>query len=152
MFPCRIEELPPIGKFLVSSAKNDLADFSKFSPTFTDEFVEGIVQKVAACDEVISSSVVSKKLKTVTENLKQTYIGLRLPLNQLEGYLNLSGGKLDIAVNDFGLKEVRKGISKGNVEGIIACGQKMLIHVKRNQEVLEEQGMKPELPEEISNF
>ena len=87
---------------------------------------------------ILVHDVVNRKL---TEKLYANCADLRIPLNQLEGYLNLSAKDLDIAVKDFRLKGVRADITNGNVEGVIANTQKVLVHVTRNQTVLTAVGM-----------
>ena len=136
LFSCRVEELPVIGEFILSSAETDLADFSDFSPVFTSGYLSEIKAKITICQGVITSSAVSKELKAATEKLYAACADLRIPLNQLEGYLNLSAKELDIAVKDFGLKGARADITNGNVEGVIANTQKVLVHVTRNQAAL----------------
>lgn len=153
LFPCRVEELPIIGGFIVSNAEKDLADFSSFSPLFTSEYLDGIKKKVSDCQKIMSSSVVTKELKAVTEKLTDTYNNiLRIALNQLEGYLNLAGKELDIATKDFGLKAVRSSIANGNVEGIIANMQKVIVPVKRNEAVLSSKGMSAELTDKLEEI
>ena len=151
LFPCRIEELPVIGDFLLNSAKRDLSDFEGFSPMFTTGYLSEIDDKVAGCRTVVSTSVVSKELKATTDKLTKTYTGLRVPLNKLEGYLKLSANELDISVADFGLKKLRDTISKGNVEGIARNMQTFLTQVKRNQEALTAKGMTTALTEELES-
>jgi hypothetical protein len=150
LFPCKVEELPVIGEFLVKSAHRDLGDFTSFSPLFTAEYLADIEQKVAMCRSTVSGSVAAKELKTTTERLTEKCEGLRTSLNKLEGYLQLGGKQLSMAVSDFGLKEVRSAIGRGNVEGVLAQLQGLLERVARDTAALTAVGMPAELVAELS--
>jgi hypothetical protein len=150
-FHCKIEDLPTIARFLLSSYLKDLDDFHNYSPVFTIEYLSPIEVKITICEELISSSVVIKELKTVTIQLYAKSKNLRIKLNALEGYLKLTASELDVTVEDVGLRSVRTNISNGNTEGLILNVQKVLAAVVRNQAVLEAKGMKPELIDEIKN-
>jgi hypothetical protein len=113
--------------------------------------VSSLEAKITVCEELISSSAVIKELKTVTIQLYAKSKNLRIKLNALEGYLKLTASELDVIVEDVGLKNVRINISNGNTEGLILNVQKVLTAVVRNQAVLEANGMKPELIDEIKN-
>lgn len=149
LFPCRIEELPVICAFILDSARNDLEDFNNFSTVFTTDFLDKIDEKIEICKEVSMAEIITKELKAATEKLTEIYSGLRVPLNKLEGYLNLSEESLDIAVKDFGLKAVRDNITSGNVEGLLKAMSTTLSATKRNRKVLESMGMSQILIDEI---
>jgi hypothetical protein len=129
--------------------RKDLADFSSFSPVFTESYVQSVELKVSTCKELVSSSAVTGELKTVTVKISDSAGRLRLKLNILEGYIKLSASELDVAVADAGVKEVRSAISRGNIEGVTANIRKMLTVVKRNSPALEAKGMNPALPVDI---
>jgi hypothetical protein len=148
-FQCKIEDVPVIGEFLLSSVKKDMKDFSSFSSMFTPDYLATIETKINSCKELISSSTVVKELKAVTKQLYDKSKGLRVKLNVLEGYLKLGKDDLDIAVEDVGLKNVRNDISRCNIEGLISNMQKLLIVVKRNKTVLEAKGFKPAIIDDI---
>jgi len=150
-FYCKIEDLPTISRFLLNSYLKDQKDFYNYSSVFTVEFVSSLEAKITVCEELISSSAVIKELKTVTIQLYAKSKNLRIKLNALEGYLKLTASELDVIVEDVGLKNVRINISNGNTEGLILNVQKVLTAVVRNQAVLEANGMKPELIDEIKN-
>jgi hypothetical protein len=149
IFSCKIEELPVIGEFVVNSVEKDINDFSSYSPVFTINYLAVVRSKIDVCKELVKSSVVTKELKSVTQKLYDKSNNLRVKLNTLEGYLKLGGKKLDVAVKDIGLKSVRRDISKSNIEGLISNMQTALVAVKRNLPVLEAQGLKQTLIDEI---
>jgi hypothetical protein len=149
LFQCKLEELPVIGEFLLNSLRKDLADFSGFSPLFTESFIQTVEVKISTCRELISSSTVTGELKAVTAKISDSVNRLRVKLNILEGYLKLGAAELDISVADAGVKDVRSAISRGNIEGVTANTRKLLTAVKRNQPALEAKGMNPALPVDI---
>jgi hypothetical protein len=148
-FQCKIEDVPVLGEFLLSSLRKDLKDFSSFSSMFTPEYLVKIEGKISDCKELTSSSTISKELKSVTKQLTDKSKGMRVKLNVVEGYLKLGKSDLDIAVEDFGLKSVRNNISRSNIEGLILNIQTLLVSVKRNQSVLETKGFKPSIISDI---
>jgi hypothetical protein len=148
-FQCKIEDLPVIGEFLVSSVRKDLSDFAGFSSMFTPDYIAAIEIKVNSCKELISSSTVAKELKNITKQLYDKSKGLRVKLNVLEGYLKLGSDDLDITVEDAGLKNIRNDISRCNIEGLMLNMKNLLTVLRRNQFVLESKGLKPELISDI---
>jgi hypothetical protein len=148
-FHYKLEDLLPIGEFLLDNLSKDIDAFNRFSPVFTPEYRASIKTKISVCKELISSSTITKELKSTTHQLYDKSKNLRLKVNVLEGYLKLGADTLDIAVEDFGLKNIRNNISRNNTEGVVVNVQKSLTAVKRNQQVLEAKGMKPELITEI---
>jgi hypothetical protein len=147
--PCKTEEVPVIGEFIVNSAEQDISDFNNYSSVFSSDYFATIKTKIEICRELVKSSMVAKELKTVTRLLYDTSKGLRTKLNVLEGYLKLGADKLDIMLNDVGLKNIRRDITKHNVEGLLSNMETALIAVKRNLPVLETQGLRQSLIDEI---
>jgi hypothetical protein len=147
----KIEDIPVLGEFLLSSVRKDIDDFSGFSSVFTVDYLSGIETKINSCKELISSSSVTKELKTVTKQLYDKSKGLRIKLNALEGYLKLGASDLDVTVEDVGLKNVRNDITRCNIEGLVSNMQKTVIVVKRNMSVLETKGLKPGLISDIES-
>jgi hypothetical protein len=144
-FPCKIEELPTIGEFVLEGVQKDLDDFSGYSSLFTPEYLEAIKNKIVACKELVASSTVAKELKAVTLQLYGKSKHLRIKVNALEGYLKICAKELDILLEDVGLKSVRNDITRCNMEGLLLNVRKALTAVKRNLPVLEAKGLKPEL-------
>jgi hypothetical protein len=148
-FPCKLEEVPVIGEFIVSSAERDIDDFSGYSAMFNLGYLGTVRSKIDVCKELVKASAVSKELKFVTDLIYDKCGNFRIPVNVLEGYLKLGADKLDISVKDVGLKNVRMDISKRNIEGLLSNMQTSLVAVKRNFVVLEAYGMKQTLLDAI---
>jgi hypothetical protein len=144
-FPCKIEELPTIGEFVLDGVQKDLDDFSGYSSLFSPEYLATVKKKIVTCKELVASSTVAKELKAVTLQLYDKSKHLRIRLNALEGYLKICAKELDILLEDVGLKSIRNDITRCNTEGLILNVQKALTAVKRNLPVLTAKGLKPEL-------
>jgi len=140
-FPCKVEELPVIGEFILNSVEKDLSDFSSFSPKFNTAFFDDVRRRINACKTTIASSTITKELKATTEKLYKICDDLRLPLNKLEGYLSLAADNLDIAPKDFGIATVRNDIQRKNVEGIISNTPKLVVAMRRNESALSTVGL-----------
>jgi hypothetical protein len=149
IFPCKIEDVPVIGEFVVNSVERDLNDFSGYSSLFTIDYLVSIKIKIGVCKELVKSSVIAKELKFATQKLYDKSNNLRVKLNTLEGYLKLSADDLDVAVNDVNIKSVRQNISRGNIEGVLSSMKTALVAVKRNMPALEAKGLKQSLIDEI---
>jgi hypothetical protein len=147
--PCKTEEVPVIGEFIMNSAEKDINDFNGYSSVFTTDYFASIKTKVEVCKELVKSSVVTKELKTITRQLYDESKSLRTKLNVLEGYLKLGADKLDIAFKDIGLGKVRLDIIRHNIEGLLSNMKTSLIAAKRNQPVLASLGLKQTLIDEI---
>jgi hypothetical protein len=148
-FSCKTEEVPVIGEFLVSNAERDINDFGNYSSIFSANYFASVRSKIEVCKELVKSSAVSKELKDVTRQLYGRTKTLRVKLNAVEGYFKFGTNNLDIAVEDAGLKNVRQDITKHNVEGLLSNMQTVLTAVTRNLPVLEMQGLKHTLIDEI---
>jgi hypothetical protein len=140
-FPFKAEELPVLGDFIISNYKRDAKDFVAYSPLFTPEYPVKIEEKIVRCRTAVQAVSVIKERKKTTATLTLICQNLRQPLNRIEGYIDLSSSELDISPRDFGLRPLRNNISRGNVEGISANLQALLLLLKRNQVALEKAGM-----------
>ncbi|MDR2126326.1 MAG: hypothetical protein LBP63_05820 [Prevotellaceae bacterium] len=150
-FPCKLEEVPVIGEFVVNSAERNIDDFSAYPAVFNPDYFATLRSKIEVCKDLLQSSAITNELKFVTNQLYRKVGNFRVAVNVLEGYFKLGANRLDIAVKDSGIKEVRNDITRGNVEGLFANMQTALAAVKRNQIALNAVGMKQSLLDEINN-
>jgi hypothetical protein len=130
--PCKTENIPMIGEFIVSNAEKDIKDFNNYSSVFTVNYFVMIKTKIEICKELTRSSTVARELKITTLQLYNEIKNLRAKLNALERYLKLRAGKSNIALNDIGLKNVKRDITRHNIEGLLLNMKTSLIAVKQN--------------------
>ncbi|MBP1639723.1 MAG: hypothetical protein H6Q17_1306 [Bacteroidetes bacterium] len=138
-FNCKMEDVPVVAGFVFESFEKDKADFVKYSPIFADPFLANGQAKQTECYGMIKSGDVLKQQKAVKDQIDARLGDLRVSLNQVEGYLKLAAGTLDI--NDFGLKTIRAAISNDNVEKTIVEGRSLIANLKRNEAALKAKGM-----------
>lgn len=150
-FNCKMEDVPVITGFVLTSMENDKVDFLAFSPTFADPFMDNVRAKRIECIELVKSKDVVKQQKAITHQISVKLGELRVSLNPIEGYLKLANGSLDIQLADFGLNDLRKDISKENVEGVISESQSFVTNLKRNEAVLQAIGLKTEMITGLTN-
>jgi hypothetical protein len=146
-----MESIPVLGEFVVNSAERDIADFNGYSAMFTVDYFASIRAKIEVCAELIKSTLVSNELKAVTIQLHGKAKAFRVKLNALEGCLKLGAGKLDVAIEDIGLKNIKSNISGGNVEKMLSSMQISLKAIRRNLPALKAQGLTPTLIDDIES-
>jgi hypothetical protein len=141
LFQCSISDLPVLGEFLLESLGRDINDFSNYSPLFTTSYSDSIRAKIVTCREVTRSWIFIKELKSVTETLYSSIKALRVTINPVEGYVKLAAASLDVAVDDVGLKEVRRSIGRGNAETLVPAVAELLSTLRRNIAALQAVGL-----------
>jgi len=143
-FNGKMEDLPIMLGFVLSSMERDKDDFIRYSLIFNDPYAVEVRKKQMECYEIIKSTDVLKHQKVVKTQIDAGLVKLRLGLNQMEGYLKLAEGSIDIPLSDFGVKTIRGAVAKSDLEKIIQQGHTLINNLKRNQAVLLLKGLKPE--------
>jgi hypothetical protein len=119
-FKCRIEELPALGGFLLSSMQGSLADFTAFSPDYNAAFMTTANADLATLEALINPKQLTKELKVITKRIYTNQTNLRSKIDFLEGYINRASG-LTLDKKDFGISEVRTKNNNGDIEGLIGA-------------------------------
>ena len=143
-FSSKMENIPVIAGYAITSLERDKEDFYNYSPKFDDAYVTKAREKQVECYEIIKSGDVLKHQKMVKVNLDAALRKLRLALNRTEGYIKLAHGTLDIQESDFGIKTIRTAIAIKDVERVILQGHTLISHLKRNAAALLLWGLQPE--------
>lgn len=149
-FNCKMQDIPVIAGFLLSSMERDKADFISFSPMYADPFMADLRDKQNECYEIVKAADVLKHQKVVKTQIDTSVAQLRVLLNKNEGYLKLAEKELDIKLDDFGIKATRNGIAKNDIEKTISEGRTLVINLKRNATILNAKGLKQEGIEEVA--
>jgi hypothetical protein len=137
----RDEELPVIGKFVVSNYRDDMSDFEGFSDKFNPSHADTLMAEIENVESLLGHSVTAE-LKSATQKLYVAEASLRPQLDRMEGYVKLAVDELTISVKDFGISAVRKSLNKGNTEGILKGLLVVLHNIIDNEAALSAQGMK----------
>jgi len=117
---CRIEELPVLGGFLISSMQSPLIDFTNYSPDYNAAFITTANADLAAIEVLVNPKQLTEELKVITLRIYGNMSALRSKIDFLEGYINRAIG-LTIGKKGFGISEVRKKNNNRDVEGLIAA-------------------------------
>jgi len=141
-FHGKMEEMPIIGGFVLSSVTRDLDDFKKYSDIFTPEYLTDFEAKRKACTELIMTDSVNVALKATTAKLRDQLKELSIFLVRVEGYINMANkGRFG---ERFGIKKLRQQLYNGNVEGTILNARIFITNLIDNKTFLMEKGMKQE--------
>jgi len=147
---CRIEDIPTIADFMLASVTRDLADFTAYSPLFTEAYLTDFDAKRKAATELIMTDSVNFALKTVTEKLYGELKNLRLMLVRIDGYLKLAN--IEVNGDRLGIKKFRLHIHKGNVEGIVLNGRNFVHNLIESKTLLATKGLKQEQIESLTTL
>lgn len=140
-FNCRNEELAMICRFSSYSLKRDLADFSAYSPKFCEEYVTGYETTISLVEELVSPKMETAEMKKITDHMVSTMTDLLSPIQYLKGYLVMANGCINLSAADFGLIDLRKGITALDPEKVIDRLRDVNKNVAKYKEILTEQGL-----------
>jgi len=145
-FNCAADQLPIALRMALTSLKIDWADFSSYAPgVFNNSFIQESEAKITSFEQLTKAWDVKQQQKAVTtQNLPAALKDIQLQLNPVEGYLKLADTTLDISRDDFGLDKLRDALHAKDVAGVVAAGNSVIIHLKRNETALTAKGMKPD--------
>ena len=141
-FKCRIEELPVLGGFLLSSMQGSLADFTAFSPDYNAGFMTTANADLATVEALINPKQLTAELKIITARIYNNMTLLRGKIDLLEGYINRATG-LTIGKKEFGISEVRTKNNNGDVEGLVNALTFLLTNVANNLVAITAKGFTP---------
>ena len=140
-YNCKNEELPMICRFSAYSLKRDLADFSVYSPKFSEEYVTGYENAILLAEELVSPKLETVEMKKITDRMFSTMSDLLSPIQYLKGYLLMANGRINLSAADFGLIDLRKGINARDPERVIDRLRDVNKNVDKYKEILTEQGL-----------
>ena len=145
LFNCKDEELPVVSKAVAFALKRDIADFTAYSPKFTDAYVTDYENKITVVTDLLEPHSETLAKKIITERYSSTMNNLIDSINRVTGYLNLAKANLNITPASFGLAALRKSIVNHDVEGVIANLHIVLANIQTYKASLADQGLTDEL-------
>jgi hypothetical protein len=128
---CRIEELPVLGGFIITSLQGSLTDFTGYSPDYNTAFISTANADLVTLEGLVNPKQLTAELKVITARIYSNLTILQTKIDLLEGYINRAVG-LTIGKKDFGISAVRKMNHKGDIEGLVAALNFMLTNVSNN--------------------
>ncbi|RKD91978.1 hypothetical protein [Mangrovibacterium diazotrophicum] len=143
-FNCRNEELPVICGFVADSLNRDLADFSQFSPKYSETYVSDFRSAIDAVTELVTPREETLQVKLLTEQIYNLQSELADQLNRLQAYLDMAGKSIPLSASDFGILPCRRKIHQHETEGVMQALKLVMNNVARYKTPLNEQGMSDE--------
>jgi len=151
-FDCKVEDLIGIGNYLSPRLRADLAQFTEFSDTFSEDFVKGFEASIGACSQLASSALLTKEAVEVTDHIKELIREVQLDVNKVEVYLDMADGKMTVKASAMGLHELRESIHNGGSEAVAQSLRQLLIGLNANITVLQSKGLKPALVDKLKKI
>ena len=144
-YNCKDEELPIICGYVAYSFRRDLADFTAFSPNFSNEYLIGFESKIKLIDELINPRLITVELKGITKELYDAMNSLIDPINRVAGYMKLAKSEITITEKDFGLTQLRQKAKSKDAEGVLQNIKIVNANLDKHKEVLSKHGLSDEL-------
>ncbi|MDO7876690.1 hypothetical protein Q5H93_18235 [Hymenobacter sp. ASUV-10] len=144
-FRCRIEELGPLDQMVRAMFMTNKADYAKASPDYADpDFLKGWDEKQEAFEKLVPTTARRATDTEVTAAMTTVAKSLREPLNFLNIRLNrvAKDKSLTVAVDKFGVVEVRNEITTSDMEGLDGALKYLIqmLQTPQNLTVLTAQG------------
>jgi hypothetical protein len=141
LIPVRIEELPTIGGFLITSLGSDLLDFTSFSGDYNALYVTNAQTALGTVTLLVQPKAKIAELKVITLRLYNNMDSLQKPVDFLEGYIKRTTG-LTVATSDFGISDIRKAANRRDVERLLSALRYTinLAHNATNKPLLQAKG------------
>lgn len=140
-FPCKYEEIAPIGRFISVSLKRDLVPFGEFSPRFTATYVTETESLITEVENLVSPESEMLAKKQISIRMAATATTLLDDANKTEAYLKLARPALNISGVAFGISALRSALNNYDYEGIAKELTVVLQNIERNKAALAEQGL-----------
>lgn len=118
-FNCKNEELPIVAGYVSSNLSRDLADFTTYSPKFTQTYVDSFNSSIASVQELVNPKQETVELKQITERLYTAMDALIQPADYIQGYLKLGKNEIPVSAADFGLTALKSGVRKKDTENVL---------------------------------
>jgi len=140
-YKCKDGDLPVICNIAADSLESDLADFSAYSPKFTQVFLIDFRNYIEKVFEIVLPQAEIQLQKVITERMNGTLDNMTDAANRLSGYIKFS----HTDHTDFGLTLLRKAIKDGDAAGGINSLQTVIANIAHFKEALVQQGLTEEL-------
>lgn len=134
----RLEEYVPLASFLQTSFTRDRAELQETFSEFTEAYEAEFLARLETVKTLEQSLVLTEQQKTVTKELYEAARAMNKELNILS--FQFKRAKLDTAI----MTNVKKELSKGNIEGACQKVEAVLQLLDDKREILQSKGMKPD--------
>lgn len=142
-FKVRYEEYTALGDFIMTSFVRDQPKIVDKFPKFNEEFLTGFQTKLAEVKVLESTLELTEEQKKATVELYAEADEVNKELNFLNSYLKDAGLPTD-AVSDL-----KKNLSRGNIEGALLEMNDVKQYVDAHLEALVAEGMSADYPAKL---
>lgn len=113
----RTDEISYVGTVTINALKTNLKDFTALDPNINQKFVDDLTTLNNEVDQLTNPRKLIGELSIITQRIYATQDKIPDPLNKLEYYVK-KATNLSIPVASFGIAQVRKSNSRGDIEGL----------------------------------
>jgi len=132
--------MTPMAWMVHDSLVNDQAGFRTKYPEYTADKITAFANEITSVENRTRLPELLALLKTKTAELVALQESLRPVMTTLDRYVMKAKDLLSIAPGDFGIKEVREEISRGDTEKLIDTLEVVKHHVTNEYENLQTKG------------
>ncbi|MEI6680908.1 MAG: hypothetical protein WCL21_20025 [Mariniphaga sp.] len=144
-YSCKDEELPVICGFALSSFKHDQNVFEAYSPRFKKPYDEQFDKRIADLSEMVAPLSETQEVKRINDIIHQQMSDLTEGADRLGGYLDYMKPELILSEAGFGIKGLREGISKKDVEKVLSSLHTVSTNIKKHKAALTAVGLTEDL-------
>lgn len=134
--------MPAVAEFLSASFNRDLLLFKDYSNDFDATYATNLTNQINTVNDVVYPKALTKEGKLVTARIAANIERLKVLNNLLESYVKRAGSTLTVAPADFGCRDLRKKLKKGDVEGVITDLRTVVRNTETNLAALTAKGLK----------
>jgi hypothetical protein len=146
----RLEEIPTVGEIVRNAYHEDQALFVQFSPSRYDgTFETNFETKLTAVKAIVDTHFHIGKIALLTKNIEEDIPKVLPYMDDLSLYVKFASADLTVPVKQFGIKEVRKAVNRGDAEELDGALHSIILNIEPNFAKLEDQGYKQEKLDEL---
>lgn len=142
-FKVRFEEYAPLGDFIMASFVRDQPKIVVKFPKFNEDFLTGFQGKLAEVKVLESTLELTEEQKKATVELYAEADVVNKELNFLNSYFR------DAELPTDAVSDLKKNLSRGNIEGALLEMNDVKQYVEAHLEALVEEGMDAGFPAEL---
>lgn len=136
----KIDEIPLVGVVTLNSFHLKIDRFIDFSDMYGGTYEVDCRAKIEALSEIVTTRFHIDKIAKKTKDIEIEILGFYAFLDPLEVHVGHAKSFLTVLVKDFGIKEVRKAIHSGDVEGMDGVLTTLVLNINSNLTALQDKG------------
>jgi len=139
---CRIEELPFVARFILSSLKRDRLIIAATYPTYTPDFITDLDKQILDLDSIINPIQYTSYITLLTQKIIEANTVIQNHLPSSKRYVDKAGKNLVTAPQSFYLSKLSKSVNTGDRESTATTLKDTLdtINITENLAALKAEG------------